>query len=347
MRLPASVFCCAFAALLPLFAFGGLNPDVLPTEGALSRQTMAHLLLADAARVDNRVVAVGDRGYIVYSDDNGATWQRAATPPDLPLLTAVYFGADKTGWAVGHDATILKSTDQGKTWSLAFSAPKEQKPLMDVLFLDANTGFAVGAYGSFYQTTDAGKTWSARKVLGMPAPVAKGGHSESKLPEDDKHLNAIVKLAEGKLLITGEAGTLLRSDDGGKNWVKLVSPYKGSFYGALRADDGATLIYGMRGKIFRSTDAALGKWEPVDNTSLASLIGSTRMPDGALVLTGQAGTVLVSRDQGKSFQPVATGSTRAYAAPVSGGADSLLLVGEAGANSVPLPAAAASLPARK
>jgi photosystem II stability/assembly factor-like uncharacterized protein len=298
--------------------------------GALSKQTMSRLLLTDGTRFGNRVVAVGDRGYIVYSDSNGESWERAQTPPNVPMLTSVFFADAKVGWAVGHDAIILKSADEGKTWTQAFSAPTEQKPLMDIIFADANIGFAVGAYGAFYETADGGKTWAARKVT-----------------EEDKHLNAIVKIGEGKFLITGEAGTLLKSDDMGKTWAKVESPYKGSFFGGVLAGDGSVTIYGLRGRIYRASDATLKDWKQYDNKSTASIMGATKLPDGAIVLAGLAGTVLMSRDNGQSYSTVATGSTKGIAAPVQGPPNALLLLGEVGARDVliPAPGAASSPPA--
>lgn len=330
-----------------------VNPNVMPVTGPLSKQTMSRLLLTDAARIGNRIVAVGDRGYIVYSDSNGESWERAETPANVPLLNAVFFTDAKTGWAVGHDAVILKSTDEGKKWTQVFSAPNDQRPLMDILFTDANTGFAVGAYGLFYETTDGGKTWTARKLIEAPkkapAPAPKKGKDGKaadldiddggKGGDEDRHLNAIVKIGDNRLFIVGEAGMLLKSDDSGKNWSKLNSPYKGSFFGAIQAQDGSVILYGLRGKIFRSTDAALKDWKAIDNKSVASLMGSTRLPDGAIALSGLAGTVLISRDNGISFTPLPTGLTKGYAAPLLGAPSALLLVGEAGARDVVLPAA--------
>ncbi|MEO8386564.1 MAG: hypothetical protein ABI583_15040 [Betaproteobacteria bacterium] len=338
-----------------------INPAVMPAEGPLSKRTISRLLLTDAARIGNRVVAVGDRGYIVYSDSNGESWTRAKTPPDTPLLTAVFFLDAKTGWAVGHDSVILTSTDQGESWTKAFAAADERKPLMDVTFVDANTGFAVGAYGAFYATTDGGKTWISRKLF-EPAkttavtPAGKKGKyvslgagkeaeadaDKGKGNDDDKHINAIVNLGDKKLFVAGEAGMLAKSDDGGMTWVKIASPYKGSFFGAIQAQNGAIVIYGLRGNIFRSTDAKLANWKPVENKSLVSLMGSTRLPDGAIVLAGLSGTVLISRDNGETFSPMATGFTKALAAPLLGAPSALLLVGESGVREVLLAAATAA-----
>jgi len=286
--------------------------------GELRKVTMERLLLADATRVGNRVIAVGDLGYVVYSDDNGGTWKRAKSPA-APLLTSVDFVDARHGWAVGHDSVILATADGGESWTQQFSAPSEQRPLLDVLFLSPANGFAVGAYGAFYETTDGGKSWNVRKVIA-----------------DDKHLNAILKLADGKLLILGEAGTVLASADSGKTWTALPSPYKGSFFGGVTTDDGAVVAFGLRGRIYRSGDA--GKtWKQVDNTSVATLMGGSRLPAGALVIAGAAGTVLVSRDQGHSFVPLATGSNRAFSKALLGAPNSLLLVGEVGAREIALP----------
>lgn len=309
-----------------------INPAVMPTSGPLSAQSISRLLLTDVTRFGARLVAVGDRGYIVYSDNNGESWQRAEAPANLPLLTGVAYSDARVGWAVGHDSFILVSRDEGKTWTRAFSAPDDQKPLMDVHFVDGNNGFAVGAYGAFYETSDGGKTWAARKV----SPVSADGRQE------DRHFNAILRLNQTSLLIVGEAGTLMRSDDSGKTWKSIPSPYKGSFFGGVVAADGGVIIFGLRGRIYRSTDANLASWKQIENASLASVMGATKLADGALVLAGLSGTLLISRDNGQSFNAIKTGTTKALAAPIAAKPNSLIVVGEAGARDVPLIAATAT-----
>ena len=345
-----------------------INPKVLPSSGELSKQSMSRLLLTDAARSGNRIVAVGDRGYVVYSDSNGETWSRAKTPANLPLLSGVYFSDPNTAWAVGHDSNIIKSTDQGKEWAQAYSSAKDQRPLMDIVFIEANNGFVVGAYGAFYETTDGGKTWASRKVI-PPAPAApkaaagarsgKGAKGTDldvaddaeKTSDEDKHLNGIIKLSDTRLLIVGEAGTLLLSSDSGKTWSRVTSPYKGSFFGAVAADDGAVVIFGLRGNVYRSSDASLAAWSKVEINSTASIMGGTKLADGSIVLTGLSGTLMISKDAGKSFAAIPTNTTKPLAASVLGGPNSLLLVGESGTRDVLMaasaPKAEATTPAKK
>src|SRR5690606_16340278 len=76
----------------------------------------------DVTRAGVRVVAVGDRGNILFSDDEGETWQAAQTPTDA-LLTAVCFADARHGWAVGHDAIVLATEDGGQTWTQQYSDP--------------------------------------------------------------------------------------------------------------------------------------------------------------------------------------------------------------------------------
>ena len=76
----------------------------------------------DIAYADNRIVAVGDRGKILYSDDQGDHWTQAITPSEV-LLTSVCFADARHGWAVGHDALVLASSDGGESWTVQYSDP--------------------------------------------------------------------------------------------------------------------------------------------------------------------------------------------------------------------------------
>lgn len=241
-----------------------------------------HLLMLDAQRIGLRIVAVGERGHIFLSDDDGHQWRRAANPFET-LLTALAVVDHQTLVAVGHDARILRSDDRGETWSEVFSAPDDAEPLLAVQFDAKGRGFALGAYGRLMTSEDAGRTWTRND------PDA-----------NELHLNAMAAI-EADRFIAGEAGTLLRSDDHGTNWSALDTPYAGSFFGVLATADGALLLYGMRGHVFRSRDRG-DSWEEVDSDTQASLFGGRVTPDGRVFLVGQNGTVRVSADHGQSLQ---------------------------------------------
>ena len=269
------------------------------------------LLLLDTAHAGKRLVAVGEAGHIVYSDDDGVVWKQAQTPAHA-LLTAVYFVDESHGWAVGHDMLILTTTDGGQSWQQQFSAPKESRPLLDVWFRNVREGYAVGAYGAVMSTTDGGATWQAQ------APS----------DDDDHHLYAILGLKDGTLMLAGESGTLRRSVDQGKSWQKLAPPYAGSYFGILQAADDSLLLFGLRGHILRSPNHG-EHWEEITSPAHASLMGGRVLGNGHIVLVGAAGTVLESADSGKTFTTRPGGSFVAWSSAIDSGRG-LLLAGEIG-----------------
>ncbi len=275
-------------------------------------------LLLDSAMAGSRIVVVGQRGHILISDDQGKTWEQSRVPTRA-LLTAVHMHDERTGWAVGHDAVILRTDDRGDTWRLLHRAPEEERPLLDVWFRDRNAGFAVGAYGYFLATGDGGETWNSRTIS-----------------KDDFHLNAMVSAGGRRLFMAAESGVAYRSDDGGGTWRALPSPYAGSWYGALALARDRLLLLGLRGHLFRSEDGG-GRWTRVATGTTATLTNATRLPGGAVLVTGLEGILLMSRDGGRSVSttrlPLRQGITSALA--LADG--SVLLTGEFGVRRLPRP----------
>ena len=277
----------------------------------VSERTLSRLLLIAGASAGYRLVAAGEHGYIIYSDDQGRSWRRSATPRRV-MLTALAFVDDKLGWACGHDGTILATQDGGATWTEQRYKPDDKQPLFALRFADRDHGTAIGAYGLFLETADGGKSWTPRAIT-----------------QDDKHFYAIAGDGAGRLAIAAEAGTLLVSSDDGKTWEPSASPYKGSFFGLVTTADSALIAFGLRGNIFRSTD--FGKtWTASKSEAATTLQGGARMADGEIVLVGSAGSVISSRDNGMTFRkaPDQKAVTWSTVLPTATGA---LLLGEVGA----------------
>ncbi|WP_295719731.1 YCF48-related protein, partial [uncultured Halovibrio sp.] len=94
--------------------------DVLEVP-ALETDLAAESLLLDVEYAGERLVAVGERGHIVYSDNGGESWTQAEVPVST-TLTGVDFpeGNTEEGWAVGHSGVILHTSDGGETWNNQF-----------------------------------------------------------------------------------------------------------------------------------------------------------------------------------------------------------------------------------
>ena len=268
-------------------------------------------LLLDGAAAGSRLVVVGERGHVLVSTDDGASWRQARVPVRA-LLTAIHMHDERTGWAVGHDAVILRTGDGGESWTLVHQAPEKELPLLDVWFRDDRSGFAVGAYGYFLATEDGGDTWIERSV-----------------GKDDFHLNALVPAGARRLYIAAEAGVVYRSDDAGETWRELPSPYSGSWFAGLAFGEDELLLAGLRGHLFRSEDGG-ESWARVPTGINATLIGAARLPSGRVAITGLEGAVLLSRDAGRSVSPKSLKSREGVSAALPLADGGVLLVGEFG-----------------
>jgi photosystem II stability/assembly factor-like uncharacterized protein len=281
---------------------------------------LAHrALLLDITRVGDRLVAVGDRGHIIISADEGATWSQCITPTRA-MLTGVSFADEMNGWAVGHDGVILRTADGGKTWARQDKGTDTDTVFLDVLFLDAQRGFAIGAYGKFLVTLDGGQTWSERRVY-----------------DEDLHLNRISQDLDGQLFLAGERGLILISSDQGVTWRRSPLAYEGSLFGIRPLTGGVLIAYGLRGHVFVSTDNG-ESWQPRETDAKVLLMACARLRDGVAVIAGQGGNFYISRDSGRTFNHWKSedfGSSIADLAVLKDG--SLLTVGEAGAVRIAIP----------
>lgn len=300
--------------LAGVFALGvQAAPAVLERPALLSAKAERSVIL-DLARAGQRLVAVGERGIILLSDDNGESWRQVEVPVSVNL-TAVQFVDAQQGWAVGHLGVVLHSSDGGETWSKqldgiqaanlvlqaaqaggdaaqiqqaeAMVADGPDKPFLDLYFQDARVGYLVGAYNLILRTEDGGQTWQSwMQHLDNPQAL---------------NLYAI-RAWRGDLYIAGERGLLLRSSDGGEHFAALPSPYEGSFFGLLAAHDGL-LAFGLRGNAWWSNDGG-ESWQALETGVESALAAALELSDGRLLLAGQGGELLIAQPGSRSAQSV-------------------------------------------
>ncbi len=308
----------------------------------------------------DRYYAAGAHGHIIYSDDGGDTWTQAEQVPVRSTLLDIFFINAEQGWAVGHEGVILHSADGGKTWELQYDGVRygqeglefysklaeenpdnelypyligemefaisqgADKPLFGVNFYDEKHGHASGAYGMLLVTYDGGKTWEPRL------------HNV-----DNESFNHIFDFAPlpgtRRYFLSGEAGLLLIGDVDGQRAERVHSvPWEGSFFTTVAAADGAIIMGGLRGRMFRTTNEGT-TWTVVKKPPTSSIVSSIRLADGRLVAAGVAGEVIVSKDNGLSFtMSPAAGKVARIFDMAEGEDDNLLVVGPYGVKSIAL-----------
>jgi photosystem II stability/assembly factor-like uncharacterized protein len=73
------------------------------------------IILMDIEQAGKRLFAVGERGFVLVSDDTGKTW-KALPSPVTRTLTGIAFKDARSGIAVGHGASVVRTEDGGQTW---------------------------------------------------------------------------------------------------------------------------------------------------------------------------------------------------------------------------------------
>jgi len=342
-----NVFLSLVLAVVPASA---ISAQAAPFTHPLERPAMASSLAATSplyavAKAGTRLVAVGQRGHIVFSEDDGASWKQASVPVSTDLV-AVSFPTASHGWAVGHGGVVLHSSDGGSNWvkqldgrqgaALAirhFEAlaagdavaeallAREKRlvddggtqPLLSVHFESDRTGYVVGTFNRIFRTDDGGKTW-----VPWMAQVDN---------PDELHFNAIVG-SGGRLYLAGERGMVWVRDDAGR-FVARPTPYEGSLFGLVVDGPEAVIAFGMRGSVFRSADAGQS-WERISLGTTVGITGGVVTPGGDIVLATQGGTIAHSRDTGKTFSFVKPAMPMSYYGAALLTAGSVALVGAGG-----------------
>ncbi|MFM0245597.1 YCF48-related protein [Paraburkholderia sediminicola] len=269
-------------------ALGSEGAPQLKVRPAEHFSAALHVKILGATLAGKRIVAVGDHGVVLLSDDNGNTFRQASNVPVSSTLTAVTFADPHRGWAVGHWGAIIRTTDGGENWTLQRSDTKVDQPLFSVYFTNSSEGWAVGLWSLLLHTTDGGTTWS--KLVVSPPGTKKL----------DRNLYSIFGDRHGNLFIACEQGSVARSTDSGRTWTFIDTGYTGSFWTGLALQDGTLLVAGLRGTVYRSTDGG-NTWIQSKTTFRSSVTDMVQMPDMSVVAVGLDGVSSFSKDEGVSF----------------------------------------------
>ncbi|MBM3874455.1 MAG: hypothetical protein FJ382_12115 [Verrucomicrobia bacterium] len=314
------------ARLLSAVLLGVTGLALVPVRTASAAPGAARSLLLDGVvRADGAIVAVGERGAVLISDDQAASWRTLPSTVDA-ALTGVTFVDASLGWICGHGGVLLHTQDGGRSWQRQLRDEPGDTVFLDVVALSPQSAIAVGAFGTLRVTHDGGRSWER--------PASAG---------EDRHLNRILLERGGAVWIAVEGGLLMRSGDQGRTWQAVsVREDAPSLYGLLELPSSEVLVHGLRGHAWR-----VGRAEEVaavDIEAPVMLATSCRLADGRVLLAGAARWFFISADDARTFTraslPLTTGVAELL--PLKDGR--VLALGEAGATVLRLPAGSGTNP---
>lgn len=323
---------CVFVQLTSYPAYAVVDPLQDPAPQSTRAQQG---LLLDVTLVDTRLIAIGERGHILYSEDMGDSWQQADVPVRV-TLTAVDFTTSELGWAVGHDGVILATRDGGVSWQKQLDGYQANQRIEDefkrlmalsdeqrleqgvqyqteelaYLLEDAELFSAEGASRPFLDVQFLNhKTGIAVGAYGMIFRTDDGGnHWRPRVAglhnPENFHINTLIQ-GRDALYMAGEAGSIYRSDDEGISWKNLPSPYSGPFFGM-------TVNYGQADQVGQAVQAD-------------QVVGQK-----SLVVYGLRGNAYISTDSGASWSQLDVGSDAAILGAINVAASEFALLTSSG-----------------
>ncbi|MEJ5059353.1 MULTISPECIES: WD40/YVTN/BNR-like repeat-containing protein [unclassified Pseudomonas] len=286
-------------------------------EPATMTPRAARGVLTRVVLAGDRLVAVGERGLVVLSDDGGRQWRQARVPVSV-TLTSVSFADARQGWIAGHSGVVLHTSDGGESWSIQTdgvalakaslaqalglpdtNADRERsiqdaqrlvddgadKPLLSICFADARRGMVVGAFGLAARTDDGGKTWTPCRNR-LPNPMSL-------------HLYAVAH-HDKTWVLAGEQGVLMLSRDDGASFESLAAPSERTLFAATATRKGGFVFAGLLGAACR-IDPGSTTVTAIDLSAPLTILSCAELRDGRLMLLAQGGRVLASRDDGAHF----------------------------------------------
>ena len=315
------------AALLPLqsplaatdFAFQQAIPQLAP----------AQMPLLDVVDTGERLIAAGERGLILISDDKGASWRQGEVPVSA-TLTALSFADANNGWAVGHAGTILHTSDGGESWELQFDGNEANRQYL------AHVQAVAAAMGEEFAQLQASGAEQVElddfqyALEDAEFNVEDAQEALEKGPVDP-FLNVLM-LDASRGFAMGAYGMLYRTEDGGDNWQLGIggidNPDRYHYY-AMAADTAGNLVLsGEAGLLYVSRDGG-DNWRRVEGLYDGSLFGVLTQGD-AVITFGLRGNIFRSTDQGETWAPVDSGESYSlYGGEVLDNGK-ILLVGAAG-----------------
>lgn len=316
----------------------GTDGTVLHSTDAVTWHYATTPVDADLTRIaaDSKgkvLIAVGERGTILRSEDSGHRWHAIAlTNSDCDLRTVVHHARSGVWIAAGTRGTILRSLDNGKTW---VAVSNDLQLTFETLFVEPGSQAILigGEAGSIGRSTDAGVSWHLTQVK-MQEPVtpitafhllgneliatsALGRFLTSPDRGENWQLHsmggnayftdAVLDPKHDARLLSSHTGDLFRREAGDDAWQKVELTIDGQkrFVSAIRYDDASRslLAVGHHGLAARSTDGGRN-WQKIQSGYASSMESLMQTGQGRFVGFGEGGYIVTSADSGTNWRRV-------------------------------------------
>lgn len=250
-----------------------------PVPSKMMPRAMHARFMGIAVSDEGITLAVGERGIVIRSTDQGGSWQQMPSPVDITLASVIFDGPNRA-WAVGQGASILRSDDAGKTWKLVRYKPSDLRYYLKVA-VHEGVIYVSGSDGELWVSSDKGTTWTMTQMANGDA---------------QPHLFSMAFLGDIAML-SGEHGSVFLRNRKEAPWQVMPIAYNGSFFGVnVFADQ--FLLFGMSGRAFMVS--AEGKSHAIETGTTQFLLDAAVVQEkNQAILVGRGGSVVIVAADGK------------------------------------------------
>jgi|UniRef100_UPI00404872BE photosystem II stability/assembly factor-like uncharacterized protein len=245
----------------------------------------------DVAFTDaNHGFLVGSNRLILETNDGGSSWEERAL--DLPeeenfRLLSIDFQGDE-GWIAGQPGLLLHSTDGGQNWSRLFLDTKLPGEPYLITALGPNQAELATNVGAIYNSRDGGNSWQAEveDAAGAVRDLRRG--------------------AEGQYVSVSGLGNFFATwTPGDAAWAPHQRMSSQRLQSMGFQPDGSLWMLARGAQLrFNADPSDVDTWGKavVPITNGFGYLDMAWDPQGAIWAGGGSGTLLVSTDNGKTWQ---------------------------------------------
>lgn len=237
----------------------------------------------------------------------------------------------QTGFILGYNGTLLKTTNSGTNWVIKPTSTAQT--LWSQYFLNNLTGWiAGGTYSStaiIIKTTDGGETWFQQYggtgfwltgiyfinsqtgfssgLSGMVLKSINGGSNWSVTDLGNDFFETIIFPDSNTGYMTGWNGAFYKTTNTGSNWFSLASGTTNNLYTAFYTSINTGWISGSGGAIRQTTNGGVN-WLPITSGTSVQIF-SIYFLSNLGWFVGDNGTIRKSTDGGNTWQSQTSGVT--------------------------------------